>query len=404
MFIKNSVRTLCGLIAACTVVPVYAGDNDYDRDYIYTISNGANNSVLGFSVEDDGRLIALQDSPFLTGGSGLQAPVMSQNAIVVDDEKKLMFAVNTGSRDISVMKIKKNGVLESIADSPFLTGGGGPLSSLALSGDVLYAAHNMPDFGYRGMRIKGSGSLTPIENAVYPLPEEPMSFPVAIEFNPAGDTMVALRFSFLASIPGSSVIETSTLDHSTGLLTPAPGSPYETSRETFDSQPLAFSFNPSDSSQIFVGNAVDILGTTGTVSSYLVAESGQIMQLENSPVDSGGNVGTGWIAMTQDGKHLYAINTASDTISHFSVDRAGKLTLLDVIDVLINNTQDAPRNVVFSDGDQYLYVLNGHYGEDGNGGSIVGFKRMEDGTLLPLPSNPLVVIDEQPVGLMYIKH
>ncbi len=377
--------------------------DDHGNGYLYTIRNGASNSILGFRIKDDGNLIALPGSPFLTGGSGLsQTVIISQQAIVVNDKKKLMYAVNPGSEDISAMKIHKNGKLQPLRGSPFSTGGNGPLSSLALSDNVLYAAHNMPDVELRGMRVNKFGTLTPIDNAVYPIPQEPAATPVAIGFDPAGGTMVSLRFSFDVSTQGSNVIATYKLDRSTGLLTPAPGSPFETSVENLDSQPLAFTFNPIDPSQMFVGNAVDIYGTTGTVSSYLIAKSGQIAQLTGSPVSSGPNVGTGWIIMTEDGQHLYAVNTASDTIGHFSVDKAGKLTLMDVTEVLDNDTLDAPRNIVFSDNDQYLYVLNGHLGEDGNGGSIVGFERMEDGRLLPLPSNPLVIIDEQPVGLMYI--
>ena len=377
-------------------------DRKSGNGYLYTIENGANNAVLGYRIENDGSLTSLGGTPFLTGGEGLQAPVLSQHAMVTDANQKYMFVVNPKSQDISVMKIRRNGYLKLLEGSPFSTGGNGPLSSLAISSDVLYAAHNAPGAEYRGMRISRGGQLSPIPDAVYPLANGAASVPVAIEFDPSGDTLVGLRFSFDTSLPGGNAIDTYNFDLFSGLLSPAPGSPLVTSVEDNNTQPLAFAFNPIDSSQLFVGNAVDVTAPVGTVSSYLISPAGQVVELESSPTSSGNHAGTAWIALTEDGKSLYVLNTASDNISHFSVARDASLTLESVIDVLDIDTRHAPRSLVFSENDQYLYVLNGHAGVDLNGGTIVGFKRLEDGKLEALPDNPLVTIDEQPVGLIYI--
>ncbi|HSS02905.1 MAG TPA: beta-propeller fold lactonase family protein [Kofleriaceae bacterium] len=390
-----------GLIASC------AGDEP-KRSFIYTVRNGAANAVHGFEVAADGSLSELPGSPYLDGGGGLtHAAIISDHSIVTDDDGRHLFVVNPTTSDISVFDIGLDGRLHDVVGSPFPSGSKGNPVSLAISDDILYASFNSSSFtacvgcGYRGFRIAQSGALTPIDGAAIDLPEAPVSFPVSLSFNPAGDLLVALRFSLTLDAPNANVVETFALDRKTGLLQAAPGSPVETGQA--NTQPLAAAFNPANPQQLFVGSAVNIPRVGGAVAMYSITSAGAVALMPGSPVPSGEQKGTAWVAATNTGRQLYASNTFSDSISRFTVTPAGEITLDEVVPDLPDETGEAPRAIVITHDDRYLYVINGHGGVDGNGGSLVGFALGTDGALTRLAFDPPRFVGEQPFGLVNVR-
>jgi hypothetical protein len=278
---------------------------------------------------------------------------------------------------------------------------------LALSKDVLYTAHNTPTFddcsgcGYRGFRVARNGQITAIPSAVYPTGKQPASLPVSIEFDATGKILVGSRFSFDLTSPGANSIQTFTLEPA-GTLHNAPGSPFQTSVAARNTQPFSFAFNPANPTQLFSGNSVDFTTSpTGTVAGYLLAETGQLAALPQGAVNSTGQINTAWVALTHDGEDLYASNSASDSISHFKVDEAGRLTFVAAVTVLDNNVYDGPRSLVVSERDRFLYVVNGRGGQDGNNGSLVGFAIQADGSLKRLDKY-VVLKGVKPFGLAHV--
>ena len=89
------------------------------------------------STRKRGELIFLGAYP--TGGRGTGGLIDSQSPVVVNTAGTLLFAVNAGSNDISVMSISDGGSLE-LRDAPVPSQGVEP-ASLALRDNLLYVAN-----------------------------------------------------------------------------------------------------------------------------------------------------------------------------------------------------------------------------------------------------------------------
>ena len=88
-----------------------------------------------------------------------------------------------------------------------------------------------------------------------------------------------------------------------------------------------------------------------------------------------------WLVVTQDGRLGYTTNTATGTVTGFSIAGSGVLTLLDA-DGVTGTTGGTPSDVALSSGDQYMYVLN-------NGlHTVDAFALQSDGSLVKLASTP----------------
>ncbi|MCG8465703.1 MAG: lactonase family protein, partial [Xanthomonadales bacterium] len=380
--------------------------------YLYTANNFADgNGVHGYRVTDDGSLQELPGSPFATGGLGDGASPFSQNGVVVSQNQRLLFVVNQGSDDISAFHILRSGRLLPVHGSPFDSGGEFPVS-LAFSGSVLYVSHlgpiNLPfddiceGCDLRGFRVRFNGSLRPIGGSRVSLETAPAGFPLAIQFNPAGDVLFGSRFVFSEAYePGVPELFSYRLNHRTGLLTESPGSPFALREGS--NQPIGFTFSPVNPDQLFVANSVSDTPTLqGTMSTYLMAASGQIAELDFSPVaannEAGEAIATCWADFTSNGKNLYATNTTTDNVSRFTVDNAGKVQLEEIINVPpFDAVNDSPVDMLVTDDDQFLFVLQTLVG------SVAGWRIQDDGTLVELPNQPVRLPEgSQPYGLVYV--
>jgi hypothetical protein len=151
-------------------------------DVVYVesnISTGAGNSIIALRRDAEGKLTPLPGSPFSTGGLGISptyalGPYDSDQNIVVDRRRKLMFAVNGGSDTIAVFRIGHDGGLTPVSGSPFPSGGSNPVS-VGLAGDVLCVVNKdqNPDHpglilpNYTTLHIAASGKLSPIRHGTF---------------------------------------------------------------------------------------------------------------------------------------------------------------------------------------------------------------------------------------------
>jgi 6-phosphogluconolactonase (cycloisomerase 2 family) len=148
------------------------------RNVVYVQTNDpAGNAILAYQRADDGELTPLPGSPFATGGTGISptfdlGPFDSDQEIIANPARTLLFTVNGGSDSISVFHIKPNGSLVPVAGSPFPSGGSNPVS-VGLAGNTLCVVNKdqNPDHpgqflpNYASFRVSDQGRLIPIPHS-----------------------------------------------------------------------------------------------------------------------------------------------------------------------------------------------------------------------------------------------
>jgi 6-phosphogluconolactonase (cycloisomerase 2 family) len=104
------------------------------------------NAILGYTRNADGSLTDLPGSPFYTNGTGYRntneviGPDDTDGELLLSPDKLFLFAVNEGSNDISVFRVRLDGTLRLVPGSPFASGGKFP-ASLAWSNGYLHVAN-----------------------------------------------------------------------------------------------------------------------------------------------------------------------------------------------------------------------------------------------------------------------
>ena len=75
---------------------------------VYTETNDVTNAILAFRRDDTGRLTLLSGAPFPTGGKGVVdrsfklGPLDTDQNVLIDHDRRLLFAVDSGSNSIAV--------------------------------------------------------------------------------------------------------------------------------------------------------------------------------------------------------------------------------------------------------------------------------------------------------------
>jgi DNA-binding beta-propeller fold protein YncE len=282
--------------------------------HVYVDDNSAiHNTVAGFARHRDGSLTPLAGSPFATGGAGTGTPIGSAGAIQFSADGRYVLAVDPASNDISILRIKADGGLAFVRteSSHGLT----PIS-IAVHGFLVYVANT----GAGGSNYTGfwylAGRLFPIPGSTVALPDS--ASPGEVLFSGDGRTLIGTRVGPSA---GPSFIDSFRVGFF-GQLSPAPDSPIAAQRIG----PFGSAFRPTNPRQLFVSNAHDGAGL-GSVSVYHVARDAALTAINGSPF-ADNQTAPCWVAITPDGRYLFAINTASSTISRYWIAANGALTLL----------------------------------------------------------------------------
>ena len=293
--------------------------------HVYVNDNTAPvNSVAGFDRHADGSLTPMRGSPFTVGGSGAGHADASQGSLELSADGRYLLAVDAGSNQISVLRIKPDGSLQ-LAEEPVASGGVDPVS-IGVHGNLVYVANAGPgsspgDTNYTGFRLNPGGQLRPIPGSTYVLPND--SKPGQVLFNGDGTRVAGTRIS-------TSLIDSFTVGDD-GRLSPALGSPYDAQAFTpaqgygqFGSE-----FSPTDPNELFVSDAHTAAGGgafPGLVSSFSVGADGTLTPV-GAPVANDGGAAC-WIEISHDGTFLFDVNTASASISSYAIGAGGSLTFL----------------------------------------------------------------------------
>jgi 6-phosphogluconolactonase (cycloisomerase 2 family) len=350
--------------------------------HVYVDDNTAGTNTIGaFEQHANGSLTSAPGSPFTAGGAGTGSGLASQGALQISPDGRFLIAVDAGSNQVSVLRIKPDGSLKLVPNGVVSSGGVTPVS-VAVHDDLVYVA-NAGNGGnnYTGFRLGFFGHLHPIPGSTVALPDG--SQPGDVLFNGAGTKLAGTRV-------GSSQIDSFTVGDG-GRLTAAPGSPFPAQ----GAGPFGSEFRPTNSSQLFVSNAHNVGAGTGTVSAFRDSRNGALTSIGSSPF-ADQQTAPCWVEISQNGEFLFTVNTASGTISRYSIAADGSLTLLGSTSVSASGGVGAVDARLSPDG-RYLYVDESKIGAVGtfavNGGNLTELSGSP--TSLPAGATPAGVVVTQ---------
>jgi 6-phosphogluconolactonase (cycloisomerase 2 family) len=306
--------TLAAAAAAAAAVPAAAAAAQVSPvvGHVYVNDNTAGTNTIGAFVRHaDGTLTPETGSPFTAGGAGTGAGLASQGALQISPNGRFLIAVDAGSNQLSVLRIKPGGALSLVPGRVVSSGGVLPVS-VTVHGGLVYVANAGPGgSNYTGFRLRRGGRLTPIADSTVALPDGAQ--PGDVLFNGTGSKLVGTRV-------GTSQIDSFTVGPR-GRLTAAPGSPFLAQ----GLGPFGSEFRPTSPSQLFVSNAHNT--GTGTISAFRDRPDGSLSPIGASPF-ADLQTAPCWIEITHDGRILFTVNTGSGSISRFSIAPGGRLRLL----------------------------------------------------------------------------
>lgn len=369
-FQKNIQRLgiACALIATTAFADEYRGSN---RGVVYTADNStAANHVLIFNRSASGALSP--GGSVATGGTGTGAGLGNQSALAMQDDSRLLFVVNAGSNELSVLAETRHGLV-LVDKEP--SGGVRPVS-VTVSDDLVYVLNaggpGSPD-NISGFRVGKNGRLKPLADSTRPLSAAGTG-PAQIAFNPEGDVL-------LVTEKNTNTLTTFTIGEDGRAIS-------QQSVASHGATPFGFAF--SGRAKVFVTNAAGGAPGASSMSSYFLDETGSTLNLANAVPTN--QAAACWVAITDNGRLGFVSNTASNSVSRFGIGSLGSLTLLENV---TTGGLATPIDVALSSGDRFLYVLNAGSGATR---SISAFAVGENGSLtaltgaagLPVGSNGLI--------------
>jgi 6-phosphogluconolactonase len=326
---------------------------------VYVLTNQVANAVAAFRRNAKGMLTPAGE--FLTGGAGdpvpqgtdpATDPLASQGALIIGPGNRFLFAVNAGSNQISVMKIKKN-ELEMVA---IVNSGGVRPISLALHDDLLYVLNEGGTPNITGFTVEENGALTPLAGSTRPLIGGAAADPAQVGFSSDGSLLVVTE-------KAGNRINTYTVDED-GL----PSAPMNNASNGMT--PFGFDFN--NGGTLVVSEAFGGTANASAVSSYSAPDSGTLSVVSGSVANS--QTAACWLVIPNNGKTAFVSNTGSGTISSYRIDNDDTLSLANSV-AGTTGMVSAPIDMTMSNNSRYLFVLAG------GSQSVVAFKVNKDGTL-----------------------
>lgn len=380
--------------------------------WVYVESNTPTpnkNAVVAIPYTIDGFPVVDKAKQYLTGGSGTPLVLPLPNSVgttagdhqvLLNPAHTLLFATNQGSNSIAVFHVDATtGALTPVEGSPFSSGGMAPIALGYSNGTLVVADHGIiapfnPGAGSPpgpsnlvSFKVSSSGALTPVPAGAPGSPggSTPPHPDGAIDANisPDGSTIVSTGFypEILKLVSGQQptfgpqLIRSFTLSP-TGAMSPGSAIPFPPG---FTAQlpalaaagklpppnilppfvyPLAFgvAFNP-DPSKKFVYVAAAVAGRVA-VYDYSNPAALQLVSNVHNP-----GLAACWLAVSKDGRFLYASNSAGtpgigQSISVFSISSDGStLKFIQTAPLKSTGTTDS---LALDPSGKFLYILGNH--------------------------------------------
>lgn len=319
---------------------------------VYTMTNAEDgNAIVIFNRFRDGSLKQL--GSVSTGGLGgnnevAVDPLGSQNSLLISDNGRFLFAVNSGSNEISSFRILKNGRLRQV--DKIASNGISPVS-LAMDGENRLLVLNSRGTGnIATFDVNGRGKLSPVSGGIFELnlsPENVADMNVA----PGQIALDSQNRRVLLTNGLLGTLVSFNLDNN-GLIRSE-----ESSVQLSTGLPFSLAFTRFG--HVLVAQATEFDGdqpifNTGALSSVNLDSSYSYSPEVVS--DSIGNFQTATCWVVTDGNRFaFVSNTFSDTISSYSFGRDGQLEL---VESQAATTNDGPIDLGLTNDGKFLYVLN----------------------------------------------
>jgi len=381
-----------------TAGPVFAQDGAEPAGTIYALTNNfTKNEVLAYNRAEDGTLSVA--GRFDTGGQGSGSYEASTNMLIVGSSEgqsspidlgggdDLVFAANAGNDTISVFQVTGDG-LELVEEQ---ASNGERPTSMTLHSGVLYVLNSGGTQTGGGLCLAGkpsitgftvaeTGTLEPIPDSTRELSGGASSACAQISFNPAGDTLIVTQWIY-------DTIDTFTVGDD-GV---AEG-PIE--NETTGFGPFGFSFD-AEGRLLTSENFEQLEGEAG-VASYEIGDDGRLTAIGESV--KYGETDPCWVVVTPDGTYAFVaafgpspivtVESEESRRGVISSFRIGGDGALESLDPMAGDVGIGLSDIALADDGRFLYAINSFEG------SIKGFAVGDDGSLTMitavggLPINP----------------
>jgi 6-phosphogluconolactonase len=310
---------------------------DKQTDIIYLMNNQVPNSISVFNLFVNGSLWLAGTYP--TGGNGDPVaqpgdpptdPLASQGSLILTQDNRFLLAVNAGSNELSLFRIKGDTLvpIEKVA-----SGGTRPIS-VTQHGSLVYVLNEGNSPNISGFRFESRETLAPLMGSTRPLDGGGNVDPAEVSFSPDGSLLVVTQ-------KASGTITTYTVG-ADGL----PNGPI--TNKSNGITPFGFAFTKDNTA--IVAEAFDGESGRAAVSSYNLL--GSALGLVSASVPNK-QTATCWVAITADGRYAFTSNTGSNTISSYQIQTDGTVDVLQP-GAIDNGPGSAPIDLALTG--QHLFV------------------------------------------------
>jgi 6-phosphogluconolactonase (cycloisomerase 2 family) len=311
---------------SCTKNPGGGVTGAAEGKIVYVLSNDYHdnaNAILAYRHKDDGTMVPLQGSPFLTRGAGVANPKQAlgpddtDDPMIISPDGQYLLAVNGGSNTVAVFAIGRDGGLSPVAGSPFASGGQTPCS-IAINGSFAYVTNKSLDPlhtitqlpNYVSFTIDGAGRLEQVAGSKVEVPAGSSPSQVLVSndhrFLFGADFLGFMLTSGENNQPLGTLVSFGL--QGSGKLNWAPGAPYVL--PTGNGGALGLAVNPIHPT-VYVGFPV-----SSSIGSYSVDESTGALTFQ-SVVSSG--AAACWLRTDWEGRYLYVLNSGENSVGVFSI-------------------------------------------------------------------------------------
>jgi 6-phosphogluconolactonase (cycloisomerase 2 family) len=299
-------------------------------------NNAAGNALTIFDRYADGSLRPA--GSVSTGGLGSGGSLHSQGGVARDG--RTIFVVNAGDDTVSALAVTEHGL---VLRGRISSGGDFPVS-VTVHGGVGYVLNQGSDT-VRGFRYDGAGHLRALPRSTRGLTP-----------NPAGGTTDAAQVSFTPN--GRALVVTEKASNTIDTFNVVRGlARRATPHASAGTTPYGFDFDRH-------GHAIVSEASTGSTSSYRVRPFRVVTAALGDT-----QLAACWVAVA--GDHAYVVNSASTSISSYTIARDGTLTLASAVAA---TTDAGPTDAAVSPDQRTLSVRLGD-------GSLASFRIGHDGGL-----------------------
>ena len=278
------------------------------------IAAAGGNSILAYRRDGAGRLTPLPGSPYSTAGTGFlypsliaPGPFSSDQQIVIDRLRGVLYTINGGSSTIAAMRIAADGGLAHLPGSPFPSGGINPSSIGLRLGSLVVTNTDSSTAAIAGPNPTVSLFSLDLDGTPNAIPGATTAIAAGSNPTQALTTNTGL-FTFVCNIAGSNIQSYLAVAFGReGLVRLLDTqTPPQQAGATSAPTPLGLAASPN-ARVLYAGFA-----TTEQLGVYRWDELGRLTFLRTA-INSGKALC--WMRMAADGRRLYTANTADNSMS-----------------------------------------------------------------------------------------